>query len=290
MAHHLVRGDGVAWLAARPEKSVHAIVTDPPFAVREFRDEAPGRRGQGGGEGAWRHPPTLGGRRRSPLPRFTDLSRADLRALDEFYAAFAAAAARALVPGGHLFVATNRLVSHLVYAPLAAAGLERRGEVVRLVRTLRAGDRPRKAEEEFAGVCSMPRALYEPWGLFRKPIEGTLAANLRRWAAGALRRPRVDRPFEDVIPSERTPDRERAIARHPNIKPQAFLRRVVHASLPLGRGLVADPFMGSGSTVAAAGALGYEAVGVELREDTYRMAVDAVPRLAALRVDLDLDP
>ena len=62
--------------------------------------------------------------------------------------------------------------------------------------------------------------------------------------------------------SERTPQRERAIAGHPSIKPQSFLRRIVYASLPLGVGVVADPFMGSGSTIAAAEAIGLCGVGV----------------------------
>ena len=59
-----------------------------------------------------------------------------------------------------------------------------------------------------------------------------------------------------MIPSERTPQREREIANHPSIKPQSFLRRIVYAALPLGEGVIADPFMGSGSTIAACEAVG----------------------------------
>ena len=79
---------------------------------------------------------------------------------------------------------------------------------------------------------------------------------LREYQTGGLRRYAEDLPFEDVIANERTPQRERKIAGHPSIKPQSFLRRLVFASLPLGEGIVADPFMGSGSTIAAAKRLG----------------------------------
>ncbi len=47
------------------------------------------------------------------------------------------------------------------------------------------------------------------------------------------------------------------------IQAQSFLRQLVHIALPLGEGVIADPFMGSGSTAAAAEAVGVRCVGVE---------------------------
>jgi site-specific DNA-methyltransferase (adenine-specific) len=105
---------------------------------------------------------------------------------------------------------------------------------------------------------------------------------LEAFETGGLRRRPDGNPFEDVIESERTPRRERKIANHPSLKPQSFLRQVVYACLPLGTGIVADPFMGSGSTVAAAEAIGYWAVGVERHEEYFAMSEQAIPRLAAL--------
>ena len=89
-------------------------------------------------------------------------------------------------------------------------------------------------------------------------------------------------PFEDVIPSERTPRLERDIANHPSLKPQSFMRQVVYASLPLGKGVIADPFMGSGSTIAAAEAIGLHAIGVERYSDYFKMATKAIPELAEI--------
>ena len=96
--------------------------------------------------------------------------------------------------------------------------------------------------------------------------------------------PSQDKPFGDVIPSSPTRKTERDLAPHPSLKPQAFLRQIVRAVLPLGTGVVLDPFAGSGSTLAAAEAVGYESVGVEKDEFFFEMAREAIPKLARLSV------
>jgi site-specific DNA-methyltransferase (adenine-specific) len=53
----------------------------------------------------------------------------------------------------------------------------------------------------------------------------------------------------------------------------------------MGAGVVVDPFMGSGSTVAAAEAVGMTAIGVERFANYYRMAAEVVPKLAAIHPD-----
>jgi site-specific DNA-methyltransferase (adenine-specific) len=58
----------------------------------------------------------------------------------------------------------------------------------------------------------------------------------------------------------------------------------VRAILPLGEGAVLDPFAGSGSTLAAAEAVGYESVGVEKDPIYVTIARDAIPVLAQVRV------
>ena len=192
----------------------------------------------------------------------------------------------ALRPGGHVFIATNAFIAQLLYDALVESGLEFRGQVIRLVRTLRGGDRPKNAEIEFPGVSSMPKGCFEPWGIFRKalPPKMTVAECLRHWHTGGLRRTNIEKPFEDVIPSERTPRREREIANHPSLKPQSFLRRLVHAALPLGEGIIVDPFMGSGSTIAAVEAVGLSGVGIERYRDYFEMASKTIPRLKAIEV------
>jgi DNA modification methylase len=281
--YELILGDSIAWLNARAANSIHAIVTDPPYGFKEYT-ETEKRKLRSGRGGVWRVPPSLDGCRRSPLPRFTVLDEGDRVALQAFFVRFAREALRVLVPGGHVFSATNPLLSHFVYLPLMEAGFEKRGEIIRLVQTLRGGDRPKNAHLEFAGVSVMPRSGWEPWGVFRKPCEGRVQDNLRKWRTGGLRRISDAEPFGDVIRSAPTRPEERRIAPHPSLKPQAFMRRIVHAALPLGEGVVLDPFMGAGSTVAACEAVGYAAIGVELDPAYFEIAKAAIPALARLRV------
>jgi DNA modification methylase len=278
MAYRIHLADAFAWLATREENSIHAIVTDPPYGVKEYTEIEKEKLRNGRG-GVWRIPPSFDGCKRSPLPRFTVLDEADISALRAFFADFARHAVRALVPGGHIVIATNPLLSQFVYVPLMDAGFEKRGEIIRLVQTLRGGDRPKNAHEEFHDVSVMPRSGWEPWGLFRKPCEGRVQDNLRKWGTGGLRRVSGSLPFLDVIPSSPARSEERKIAPHPSLKPQTFMRQLVRAALPLGRGVILDPFMGSGSTIAAAEALGYSSIGIEKDSAYYSVATKSIPAL-----------
>jgi site-specific DNA-methyltransferase (adenine-specific) len=279
----IVHADCFEWLGLIPENSLHAIVTDPPYGVKEYDFDQIEKRANGNG-GIWRIPPSFDGHTRQPLPRFTALNPKERRQITTFFIEWAKVATHALRPGGHVFIASNSFLSQLVFSALIEGGLEFRGQLVRLVRTFRGGDRPKNAEEEFPGVSSLPRGCFEPWGLLRKPLPARMKVSecLREYQTGGLRRTPDDKPFPDVIVSGRTPQKEKALANHPTIKPQAFMRQIVHAALPLGVGVIADTFLGSGSTVAAAEALGVQAVGVERYADYYDMSRKAIPKLAAL--------
>ena len=281
----VLHADCFEWLSRIPENTLHAVVTDPPYGVKEYDFDQIEKRANGNG-GVWRIPPSFDGHTRQPLPRFTALSRKERRQIRAFFAEWAKVAAHALRPGGHVFIATNTFLSQLVLSALVEGGLEFRGQIVRLVRTFRGGDRPKNAEGEFPGVSSLPRAGYEPWGLFRKPIPAGMKVSdcLREYQTGGLRRTADDKPFGDVILSGRTSQREKEIAGHPTLKPQSFMRRVVHAALPLGVGVIADTFMGSGSTIAAAEAVGVTSVGVERYADYYQMSREAIPKLTAIQI------
>lgn len=282
MPYKLYNLDCLEWLAGEPEASYEAIVTDPPYGLKEYTDKEQTKLRNGNRGGIWRIPPSIGGSERSPLPRFTVLSKEEIQELQWFFLIWGRAALRVTVPGAHLFIATNPFLSSYLYAALIEAGWEKRGEIVRLVQTLKGGDRPKNAEEEFSGVTVMPRSAWEPWGLLRKPLDGRVQDNLRKWKTGGLRRVSEERPFTDVIQSERTPKLERQIANHPSLKPQRFMRQIVYAALPLGEGRVLDPFLGGGSTIAAAESIGYEGVGVELDKHYYTLAQEAIPKLSAL--------
>lgn len=283
----LILQDCLAWLPKRSERSIEAVVTDPPYGLVEYTAEQKAKLRAGKG-GVWRIPPSFDGHQRSPLPRFTVLTPNDLQYLEDFFCNWAQALRPCLVPGAHVLVASNPLVSPYVSRALGRAGLERRGEIVRLVMTMRGGDRPKGAHEEFSDVTVMPRSQWEPWLLYREPIETkTVADNLRKWKTGGLRRISGQQPFGDVIKSHPTGKLERSLAAHPSLKPQAFLRKVVRAMLPLGEGVILDPFAGSGSTLAAAQAVRYDSIGLESDAAYFQIGKRAIPALAALAVQDD---
>jgi DNA modification methylase len=275
--------DCMSWLGMQPSNSIHAVVTDPPYGLLEYSavEQEKLRSGKGG---VWRVPPSFDGSQRAPLPRFTVLRHSELDELDRFFTAWGRDLMRVLVPGANVVVASNPLLSHLVSGALDRSGLERRGEIVRLVMTMRGGDRPKAAHIEFDGVSVMPRSMWEPWLVFRKPIEGRVQDNLRKWGTGGFRRISSNKPFGDVIESAPTRASERKYAPHPSLKPQAFLRKLVRGVLPLGQGVVLDPFAGAASTLAAAEAVGYESIGVERDESYFKIAVQALPHLTSIQV------
>src|SRR5205085_8640274 len=79
--HHI---DCFEWLKARRPKSVHGVVTDPPYGLVEYSpaEQEKLRRRRGG---IWRIPPSFDGAQRSPVPRFTVLSPADIDELGRFF-------------------------------------------------------------------------------------------------------------------------------------------------------------------------------------------------------------
>ncbi|HEY1933688.1 MAG TPA: DNA methyltransferase [Acetobacteraceae bacterium] len=279
----LFQADCFDWLAGCEAESVHAVVTDPPYGLREYTstEQDKLRRGRGG---VWRIPPSFDGHKRAPLPRFTILDAEDHAELHRFFRRLGNALLRAAVPGANVLVASNPLLAHIVAQAMCEAGLELRGTIVRLTMTMRGGDRPKNAHTEFDEVSVMPRSMWEPWVVLRKPLHGRVQDNLRKWNTGGFRRPCQDRPFGDVIRSSPTPRSERLIAPHPSLKPQAFLRQIVRAALPMGEGIVLDPFAGSGSTLAAATAVGYRSIGVESDPHYVGVALSAVERLGSLRL------
>lgn len=303
--YRIERADCFEWMRNCPSQSIHAVCTDPPYGVLEFSKEelAKMRAGRGG---VWRIPPRVGGSHRDPLPRFTVLTEEQKQRLREYFCDWGKLLWPILVPGAHVCVAGHPILQYQVQGAMSDAGFEVRPALIRLYYSFRGGDRPKNAEAEFPEVCVSPKGAYEPWMLFRKPIgTKTVAECLRRQKTGGLRRLSPDKPLPDAIPSGRTPKCEEEISDHPCLKPQHFMRIVVRALLPLAEGTILDPFMGSGSTIAAAESVGYDAIGLELDAEYFSLAQKAIPQLASLyprfkgqeidvelngNVDVDKDP
>jgi site-specific DNA-methyltransferase (adenine-specific) len=284
----MLNADCMSVMQSLSDETIHGIVTDPPYGFKEFELEQIKKLEEGKG-GIWRLPPAFDGSVRSPVPRFTALTPKERNDIREFFLGWGKEALRIMRPGGHLVIATNAHISPILYNALIESGWEFRTEIIRTIETLRGGDRPKNAEEEFPEVTVLPKGKFEPWGLFRKPLpkKMTVAECLRTYQTGGLRRISSDRPFGDLIFSEKTPKAEKQLSSHPNMKPQSLMRQLVHAVLPLGEGIIFEPFSGSGSTVAAAEAMGYSAIGVERYKPFYEESLKTIEPLSKLKVDID---
>ena len=71
---------------------------------------------------------------------------------------------------------------------------------------------------------------------------------------------------------------------HPTVKPTDLMRWLVRLVTPPG-GVVLDPFAGSGSTLLAARAEGFKAIGIEREEEYARIAAQRLSQLSLLGGD-----
>jgi len=60
------------------------------------------------------------------------------------------------------------------------------------------------------------------------------------------------------------------------------VRILVRSLLPLGKGKVLDPFSGSGSTIAACKAIGYDSIGIEIDDLYFSSLENNINELASL--------
>src|ERR1035437_9908310 len=79
----LINADCFEWLESLEPSSIHAVVTDPPYGVKEYEDGQMAKRASGNG-GVWRIPPSFDGCVRAPLPRFTALNARERDAIVSF--------------------------------------------------------------------------------------------------------------------------------------------------------------------------------------------------------------
>jgi site-specific DNA-methyltransferase (adenine-specific) len=78
-----IHADCFEWLSRLPESTLHAVVTDPPYGVKEYDADQLEKRAAGSG-GSRRIPPSFDGSIRAPLPRFTALDLDERRRLHAF--------------------------------------------------------------------------------------------------------------------------------------------------------------------------------------------------------------
>src|SRR2546430_1087313 len=108
----LFKSDCIDWLRERESNSIHGVVSDPPYGLVEYTPKQ--LKARRNNKGVWRLPRSYDGYERAPVPRFTELRPSDVDRLHEFFREWAEALFPALVPGAHVLVASNPLLSHIV--------------------------------------------------------------------------------------------------------------------------------------------------------------------------------
>src|SRR5450756_1706 len=106
MGYEIEHANAFEWLADREPDSIEAVVTDPPFGVREFDADHLAKKRNGSG-GNWRTPQTMGCANRQAVPRFSTVNAEEAERITRYFESFGALVRRVLVPGGHLMIANT---------------------------------------------------------------------------------------------------------------------------------------------------------------------------------------
>ena len=120
----IANADSFAWLSERADHSIEAVVTDPPYGILEYSSDELAKKKNG--KGIWRLPQAYDGYQRKSMPRFTVLTVSDHARIKTFHDKLAPLLHRVLVPGGHVFLASHNLFTHLVTNAFLVAGFELR--------------------------------------------------------------------------------------------------------------------------------------------------------------------
>ena len=160
----IVYADCLEWLSRVPENSIHAIVTDPPYGVKEYDLDQLEKRAGGNG-GIWRIPPSFDGHTRAPLPRFTALDANERERVRRFFIAWAKLVTHALRPGGHVFIATNAFIAQLLYDALVDGGWSFADSLSGWCERFAAETVRRTPKRSFPACRRCPRAAMNP-GVF----------------------------------------------------------------------------------------------------------------------------
>lgn len=196
-------GDCIEVMRSMPDESVDAVVTDPPYGIR-FMGQAwdgadiverqergkrtsPMPAGVGGPNGGYRSLAAEAGR--------YDQSANATRLFQEWCEEWAAECLRVLKPGGHMLAFGSPRAWHRLACGVEDAGFEIRDSIAWLYasgfpksRNVRADlDRMGVPEaESWEGWGTALKPAFEPCVVARKPLCGTVAANLLSHGVGAL--------------------------------------------------------------------------------------------------------
>lgn len=191
MEYQTLIGDCIESMRTLPDCSVDAVVTDPPYGIRfmgKAWDGADIEARHGDRRAAASHAPSAGpnGGHKSIAAEAGkyDLAPEAMRAFQEFSRAWAAEAMRVLKPGGHLLSFASPRTYHRMTSGIEDAGFEIRDQIMWIF----GSGFPKSSNQsgDWAGWGTALKPAHEPICVARKPLVGTVAANVLQYGTGAL--------------------------------------------------------------------------------------------------------
>jgi site-specific DNA-methyltransferase (adenine-specific) len=187
----LIHGDCITEMSKLPANSVDAIVTDPPYGIRfmgkawdgadidaraarrrSFASQAP----DAGPNGGHKSIAAEAGK--------YNLAPGAMRAFQEFSEEWAREAFRVLKPGGHLLSFSSARTYHRMVSGIEDAGFEIRDQLLWLYGSGFPKSRNLDGVHEGWGTALKP--AHEPICMARKPLIGTVSANVLAHGTGAI--------------------------------------------------------------------------------------------------------
>lgn len=186
----LFQADSLEVLPTLAPESIDSVVTDPPYGIRfmgkawdgaDIEQETERRAKLGRSTDDGRTSVVFGAASSAGI---YDLSPKGTRAFQEWCYLWAAECLRVLKPGGHLLAFSGTRTYHRLASAVEDAGFEIRDQMQWLFGSGFPKSKNLSGERQGWGTALKP--AHEPIVLARKPLVGTVAANVERFGTGAL--------------------------------------------------------------------------------------------------------
>lgn len=189
--HSILVGDCIELMRQMPDNSVDSVVTDPPYGIRfmgkswdgqdiesraAYRDSMPSADIACGATGGHRSMAAEAGK--------YDLTPGGMKAFQSFTFEWAAEALRVLKPGGYLLSFAAARTYHHMAVGIEMAGFEIRDQIMWVFGSGFPKSHNLRGEHEGWGTALKP--AHEPICMARKPLIGTVAANVAAHGTGAI--------------------------------------------------------------------------------------------------------
>lgn len=190
-AYTLHLGDCLEVMRTLPDNSVDSVVTDPPYGIRFMGKAWDGKDIEERAAQRARKPsrdsacgPNGGHRSLAAEAGKYDLTPSAMRAFQQFSFEWAAEAFRLLKPGGYLLSFASPRTYHHMAAGIEMAGFEIRDQIMWVFGS--GFPKSHNLAGEYEGWGTALKPAHEPICMARKPLAGTVAANVLEHGTGAL--------------------------------------------------------------------------------------------------------